>query len=168
VPVPGEADPLQVQYDYLLAYFDFFTGAQDNYKVARKIVTKYEEYPIASWRLLFLAIIDQINEYDGEFDDNEEMEQVENKMLGLDGPDLEMKMEDERKKNKKESKKRDPNITSIELDQTTGALTIESVNIKQIQIKYYIINAEILFSRAPFLKDNAEGFSYVKPFHTIE
>lgn len=37
-------------------------------------------------------------------------------MLGLDGPDLEMRMEDERKKNKKESRKRDPNITSIELD----------------------------------------------------
>ena len=77
-------------------------------------------------------------------------------------------MEDARKVNKKVSKRRDPNITSIEMDQNTGALTIESVNIKQIQIKYYIINAEILFSRAPFLKDNAEGFSYVKPFHTIE
>jgi hypothetical protein len=115
-----------------------------------------------------LSIVDQINEFDGEFDNTEEMEQVEHKMMNLDGPDLEMKMQDQQKKNKKESKKRDPNITSIELEQNTGTLTIESVNIKQIQIKYYIINAEILFSRAPFLKDNAEGFSYVKPFHTIE
>jgi hypothetical protein len=58
----------------LLAYFDFFTGAQDNYKVARKIVKKYENYPIVAWQLLFLSIVDQINEYDGEFDNTEEME----------------------------------------------------------------------------------------------
>lgn len=42
VPVPGEDDYLQIQYDYLLAYFDFFTGGQDGYKVARKIVQKYD------------------------------------------------------------------------------------------------------------------------------
>lgn len=29
---------LQVQYDYLCAYFDFFTGSEDGYKVARRIV----------------------------------------------------------------------------------------------------------------------------------
>jgi len=26
IPVPGDQDGLQIQYDYLLAYFDFFTG----------------------------------------------------------------------------------------------------------------------------------------------
>jgi hypothetical protein len=82
--------------------------------------------------------------------------------------DTEMKMADARALNKKVSKRRDPNITSIELDKLSGALTIESVNIKQVSVKYYIINAEILFSRAPFLKDNTESFSYVKPYHTIE
>jgi len=46
---------------------------------------------------------------------------------------------------------------------TQGALTIESVNIKTVTVKYYMIDAEILFSRAPFLKNNAEEFSYVKP-----
>lgn len=35
-------------------------------------------------------------------------------------------------------------------------------------MKYYIIDAEILFSRAPFLKGNAEEFSYVKPYYTLE
>lgn len=79
-----------------------------------------------------------------------------------------MKMAEARTANKKASKRRDPAVTSIEMDPSTGALTIESVNIKQISIKYYIINAEVLFSRAPFLKDNAEGFSYVKPYQTIE
>ena len=29
---------LEMQYDYLRAYFDFFTGADDGYKVARRVV----------------------------------------------------------------------------------------------------------------------------------
>jgi hypothetical protein len=42
------------------------------------------------------------------------------------------------------------------------------VNIKEITLNYYIIDAEILFSRQPFLKDNAEQFSYVKPYLSVK
>lgn len=69
--------------------------------------------------------------------------------------------------NKKDSKRREPTLTSVELHPLTGDLTLESVNIKSLEIKYYIINAEILFSRQPFLKENAEHFSYVKPYHIV-
>lgn len=47
-------------------------------------------------------------------------------------------------------------------------MTLEVANIKAISIKFYIIDAEILFSRTPFLKENTEEFSYVKPCHVIE
>ena len=57
---------LQIQYDYMNAYFDFFTGQSEGFKIARAIVRKYEDYPIASWKILFLEILDQLNEYDGE------------------------------------------------------------------------------------------------------
>jgi len=85
----------------------------------------------------------------------------------LDGNGTEIKMADARKINKNANKRRDPNLTNIDLDAKTGTLTIESVNVNQIEVKYYLINAEIMFSRAPFLKDSAEGFSYVKPFETV-
>ncbi len=35
-------------------------------------------------------------------------------------------------------------------------------------VKYYIIDVEILFSRAPFLNESTEEFSYVKPIHREE
>ena len=57
---------LRIQYDYFKAYFDFFTGETESYKTARAIVRKYEDYPVSSWRLLFLEILDQLNEIDGE------------------------------------------------------------------------------------------------------
>ena len=36
---------LKVQYDYMNAYFDFFTGMETNYQKARAVVKKYEKYP---------------------------------------------------------------------------------------------------------------------------
>jgi hypothetical protein len=38
------------------AYFDFFIDSEGRYNVARKIVQRYDNYPISSWRLKFLAI----------------------------------------------------------------------------------------------------------------
>ena len=55
-----------MQYDYMNAYFDFFEGQSDGFKVARKVVREYEDYPLVSWRLKFLEILEQINEYDGD------------------------------------------------------------------------------------------------------
>ena len=53
-------------------------------------------------------------------------------------------------------------------DENTGTVSIESVNISKLVVKYYLIDAEILFSRSPFVKDQAFQFSYVKPFHKLE
>ena len=53
----------------MAAYFDFFTGVEDNYHVARRVVQRYDNYPVSHWRLRFLAILDQLNEIDGEFDE---------------------------------------------------------------------------------------------------
>lgn len=75
VKVPENGESLAIQYDYLLAYFDFFTGSQDGYKLARKISQKYDNHPMSHWRMQFLQIQDQINEFDGEFDKYEEMSQ---------------------------------------------------------------------------------------------
>ena len=47
-------------------------------------------------------------------------------------------------------------------------MQLEAANIKSVSVKFYIIDAEILFSRTPFLKTNTEEFSYVKPCQTIE
>lgn len=111
--------------------------------------------------MMFLTIADQLNEYDGEFDNEEEM-------MGVDaGPDShEAQIRDKRAQNKKEAKKRGPQL-NVEVD-ARGTLKIESVNVTKVAVKYYIINAELLFSRQPFLKDNTEGFSYVKAYHSLE
>lgn len=110
---------------------------------------------------MFLTIADQLNEYDGEFDNEEEMLLVDRG--GVAAQDAMIR--EQRKLNKKNFQKREPNM-SVEVD-SQGTLKLETTNIETVVVKYYIINAELLFSRQPFLKDNTEGFSYVKPFHTL-
>lgn len=76
----------------------------------------------------------------------------------------EASLRERKQENMKQSKNKEPLLQGATIDDK-GVLTIESVNIKVVTVKYYTIDAEILFSRAPFLKDNATEFSYVKPTH---
>ncbi len=78
-------------------------------------------------------------------------------------------MTDEQKKLKIKKSIKIEQKLSFEISETdNGVLEVESANIKNIAVKFYIIDAEILFSRTPFLKTNTEEFSYVKPCHVIE
>ena len=81
--------------------------------------------------------------------------------------DTESLTEEQKKQKYKQSIKREPRL-NCDISQEQRMLTLEIANIKAISIKFYIIDAEILFYRAPFLKENTEEFSYVKPCHVME
>ena len=132
----------------MTAYLDFFNGIETQFKTAREISKRYEEYPVLSWRVLFTEILDQLQEYDG-----------------VETPDIEIDQEDESKKkaNLKKSKQLEP-VLNFALEGKD--LVIEYANVNEVTFKYYIIDPEILFSRAPFLMQNTEDFAYSKPCKT--
>eukprot|EP01022_Parablepharisma_sp_SALTPOND_P023502 TRINITY_DN4_c0_g1_i6.p1 TRINITY_DN4_c0_g1~~TRINITY_DN4_c0_g1_i6.p1 ORF type:complete len:2304 (-),score=338.43 TRINITY_DN4_c0_g1_i6:3914-10825(-) len=135
---------LKLQYDYMAAYLDFYIGAPD-FKIARKIVAEYLNYPVITWRLMFLDMDQQLKEYDG-INIEEDMENVE---------------EEERKEVSKKKKIKTETQLNIALEGKD--VVVDYNNITEVTVKYYIIDLEILFSRTPFLTQNAEDFSYVKP-----
>jgi hypothetical protein len=45
------------------------------------------------------------------------------------------------------SRSKNPQIKEIDLDEKRGRLSIESENLNQVTVKYYLIDTEILFSR---------------------
>ena len=133
---------LKLQYDYMSAYLDFYVGAPE-FKVARKIVAAYLEYPVITWRLLFLDMDQQLKEYDGVNIEEGTVEGEERKEVG-----------------KKKQIKTEPQL-GIVLE--GKEVVVDYNNIAEVAVKYYIIDLEILFSRAPFLTQNTEDFSYVRP-----
>ena len=140
-----------IQYDYLSAYFDILLGYDTGFKVARKISKEYAEYPVITWRMKFTEILDQLDEFDGKEVDDQE----------IDLEDLDKKDE-----NMKKLKKLEP---SLDFTIENKDIMIDYANIESINVKYYIVNPEILFTREPFEMKNFEMFSYVKPvFQTIK
>ena len=155
----GNDNACQVTYDYMQAYFDFFEDQPSEgepFAKARAIVKKYENYPIQSFKVIFKKIREQLQEID----------EASQKPEGAINPDDDEDPSEEQKRQAQLStKKKTPVIHEAKIEAFTGELTIESDNISQLTIKYYLIDAEILFSRSPFVKDQAEQFSYVKPAH---
>jgi hypothetical protein len=85
----------------------------------------------------------------------------------MEGADLSTLTEEQKRLKLKQSVKKELHL-NFEISEADKALEIESANTKEIAIKFYIIDAEILFSRTPFLKTNTEEFSYVKPCQVLE
>lgn len=138
---------VQIQYDYMMAYIDFYVGAPE-YKAAKEVVDKYLNYPVISWRLLMIDMKEQLKEYEGKECDTE----------------INREEEESKARNKRKTILTEPQL-SIDLEGKN--VTVDYMNIESVIFKYYIIDLEILFSRSPFLAKNTEDFSYVKP-HSIE
>lgn len=139
-----------IAIDYMKAYFDFQLPKNDNFQTAREIVEKYKSGHFNQFRFkIFFSKLDlQLQEYDEHQQTNlKDLNEKESEII-----------------DKELNKKLLPNIHKAEVDDQSGAITIESSNIEQFVIKYYLIDAEILFSRSPFVQNEAETFSYVKPF----
>ncbi|KRW99096.1 hypothetical protein PPERSA_07349 [Pseudocohnilembus persalinus] len=136
----------QLQYDYMAAYLDIYQGKESNFKVAREIAKKYDNYPILSWRNLFVDLKHQLQEYDGE--NVEQSEQLK---------------ETEMNKNLKSGAQEEQ--VNFELDKKE--LVINYQNSSSFKLFFYEIDLEILFSRQPFLNnDKSDEFAYVKANHT--
>ena len=139
---------LGLQYDYMAAYLDFYTGEDSNFKLAREVSEKYADYPVLHWRALFEEIKDQLKEFDGDMDIGKEIDQTE----------------DEKKLNLKISKELEP-LLFAELK--GKRIQVDYENIDSVDVKYYMIDPEILFSRTPFLAQDTEDFAFVKPIQTF-
>ena len=44
-------------------------------------------------------------------------------------------------------------------------LFLDYMNIDSVEVKYYIIDPELMFSKSPFLSQNTDSFSFIKPQH---
>ena len=137
-------ESMKIQYDYLGAYLDFYNGPESNFKMAREVVKKYSEYPVLYWKGLFQEVQEQLEEFDG--------------ILNL-GKEIDQNDELKKKENLKKSKNLAP-VLEARLDSKN--IVLDYMNISKIDIKYYVIDPELMFSKSPFISQNADEFSYIK------
>jgi hypothetical protein len=126
-----------LQYDYFQAYLEFY---KENSGRAKQIASMYKDYPVPRWRNLFKNVLNQVEEIEGktpEAVDREDRTQVQTKLTSSE-PGFDFSVEDKR-------------------------VTINYQNINEIQVNYYLMDIELLFSRNPFVQKYASQFSYIKP-----
>ncbi len=127
----------RLQYDYLAAYLDFYTGKVDD---ARRIASRYRDFPVLRWRNRFCEILAQADEIQGK------------------GPKV--VNPDDRTQSQTALAAREP---SLDFRVETGRVLITYANLKHARINYYLMDIEQLFSRHPFMQQHQGRFAYVSP-----
>lgn len=130
----------KIQYDYMMAYFDMYTG-MPKFTKAREICEKNIAYPIESWRNLFVEMANQIADYDGELDGN---------LI----------------KDKDDKEDEDKEMLNVKLE--GSKLNLLYQKIENIQVDFFLIDLEILFSISPFLGKEFEKLVYIQPHSVLK
>jgi hypothetical protein len=135
--VPPEAVAERLQYEAAQAYLQLCQG---QWKEARAIARRYEKHPVKRWRERFGEILAQCDEIAGEevrVVDRENRTQMQTQLADTE-PTLELTVENRR-------------------------ILIRHRNLSEITVNYYPMDVELLFSRAPFVKDASAAFAVVRP-----
>lgn len=142
----GQVEPgklhTRLQYDYFLAYMDFYADSADKLDSARTMVARYRDYPVERWRKLFATMGEQLAEIEDAaeakvIDPNDRTE----KMGDLASSDVQL------------------DIKSID----AGKVTLAHANLEEVTVNYYPMDIEMLFSRQPFAGKFSGQFSLIKP-----
>ena len=126
----------KIQYDYLNAYLDFCFGYPE-FKISKSICNKYKDFPLTHWREKFEEVENEIFEYENK----EKVSMV----------DMESEKDNE-KALKKELRESEPKL-SYSIDDKNGQIILLHSNINKIDIKFYFIDLETMFTRNPKISE---------------
>lgn len=126
-----------VQYDYMRAYLDFFSA---DHAVARGIAERYRDYPVLRWRSRFRDMLNHLDEAEGKAvapGDREKRTERQTR-LAAEEPALDLQVESQR-------------------------VTLAYRNLKSVEIRYYRMDVEFLFSTHPFVQQGSGSFAFIRP-----
>ncbi len=150
-----EADQLatSLQYDYFDAYLDFYRGKYDR---ASDIAKKYVSYPVPRWQELFAQVSAQINErtrlLSGESSPSDQARS------GFENADQLLTGQREASQSGRASK-----VPTLDLSIADGTARVEYRNIESLQVNYYLMDIELLFSRNPFVARSGDRLPSIRP-----
>lgn len=131
----------RMQYDYFQAYGAFYEA---DLPKARRLATKYEEYPVDLWRDRFADLTAQIKE--------------------LQGAQPEVIKEGDREQEQQLAAALEPSL-SIGVEGVQATLDFQ--NVSEVTVNYYEMDLEFLFSTNPFVSSGTSRFAIIQPNKAI-
>lgn len=141
VRVDGIAD--RMQHDYLAAYLACATG---NLGFAREAAQRWREHPVDRWRHKFgalSAMLDEVQTGAGPA-------VVDPRSRDQQHADLAAKQ------------------SSFELTVDRDGITITGQHIRELELRFFEMDVELLFSRQPFVQSDITRFSFIEPGHRLQ
>ncbi|NLG34189.1 MAG: transcription antitermination protein NusB [Lentisphaerae bacterium] len=136
--VDRRAIPEQLQCDYLDVYLAFYRG---DTAAARRLATAHARHPVDRWRVRFEQALAQLDEIESggaaSAADPENRDQAQDALAGTE-PVLELLVE-------------------------AGQIRLDARHLGRVDLNFYPMDVELLFSRHPFLQDGAAQFSFIRP-----
>lgn len=149
----------QLQYDYLAGYLAMHQG---NYQHALEIATRHAEHPVPRWRDRFgqmsLQVLQQSDLMDNQqLVKSETGNGVDEEAVSPEAADL--AIADRERRNSQASASVPEVIVSVDGDQ----VRLNHRNADQVELNYYGVDLELLFSKAPFARSDLQKIAMVKP-----
>lgn len=157
--VNAEALETQMQYSYFDAYLDFYRG---NYDRAREIAGEYADYPVLRWRVLYNQIVQQVDTRDAIIAGN-------SPQVADEGDDV---LVPEQKiltgGRETEQTRIAASAASLDIQEQGSGIEIGYRNLDSVQLNFYLMDIELLFSRKPFVSQGDNRVPAIEPNHTID
>jgi hypothetical protein len=135
--VNAEKIATRMQYDYCAAYLELF---KDEPKKARAIATSYQFHPVDRWRNAFAAVVAQIDEIEGKGPKVIPGEEHNQNQGGLAATE-----------------------PGFEVVVNAQGVNLTWQNVDAVQVNYYLMDVELLFSTSPFVQRAGGQFATIKP-----
>ncbi|MGV3530792.1 MAG: hypothetical protein ACO1QR_00375, partial [Chthoniobacteraceae bacterium] len=139
-----ESLPTRLQHDYFRCYAAFY---EEKLADARGIATQHLQHPVPRWQKLFAEVVAQIDEIDKRAaqraPDDQPNREAQQSELAQTEPSFDFKVEDRK-------------------------IRINWANLKEVTISFYLMDPELLFSSNPFVAQDPERFSIIKPSKTLQ
>ncbi|KAA0153509.1 hypothetical protein FNF31_06443 [Cafeteria roenbergensis] len=183
-PSAGSASWCALAYDYMAAYIDFF-APEGGLAVARRVAEAYAAYPVPRWAAKFAAVRSQLAELDLA---EEEAASGSGSRAGKAGQssskggtapgerDEDLGSELLREAQQAGAAGGEPTL-DMELTKGAGSdasLRIVAANVQSVELRYYCMDVELLFSTKPFTSAGAGnsgsssgGFAFVRPNKSV-
>ena len=129
----------RLEHEYFRCYAAFYRARPE---AAAEVASAHKDHPVKRWRTMFGEVLNQVAQITGEKPavlDDEDRQQIQDK-LAATAPQLAMEV-------------------------AKRQVTVTYDNLEAVEVNYYKMDIELLFSRNPFVKsmDSAGQFSMIRP-----
>ncbi|HEX7840349.1 MAG TPA: hypothetical protein VF469_22880, partial [Kofleriaceae bacterium] len=128
----------RMQYDYLAGYAACLTGELGR---AREVAARWRDHPVDRWRFKFAALAAILDEVDGA------ASPIDPRSRDQQQADLAARQ------------------PAFELAVDRDGVVLHSQHVAALELRFFEMDVELLFSRQPFVQSDVSRFSYIEPGH---